>query len=141
MLDIALIREKPEWVKDQIRKLNDPAALERIDRIVALDVKRRELVTEGENVQAARNRLNKNIGRLRGDKKMDEVTRAAFAAEATDAIKAGDYDRAAAVMEGSGDINQMLHRDQIDQAMDGLMDALRGIGERVESSNADLQII
>ena len=141
MLDITLIREKPEWVKDQIRKLNDPTALERIDRIVALDQKRRELVTEGENIQAARNRLNKNIGRLRGDKKMDEVTRAALAAEATDAIKAGDYDRAAAVMEGSANVNQMLHRDQIDQAMDGLMDALRGIGERVESSNAELQTV
>ena len=34
MLDIALIREKPEWVKAQIGKLNDPAALERIDQIL-----------------------------------------------------------------------------------------------------------
>lgn len=141
MLDIALIREKPEWVKEQIAKLNDPAAVERIDRVVALDVQRRELVTEGEKVQAARNRLNKNIGRLRGDKKMDEVTRAAFAAEATEAIAAGDYDRAAAATEGSATINQMLHRDDIDKAMDGLMDALRGIGDRVDSTNAELQTI
>ena len=141
MLDIALIREKPEWVKEQIAKLNDPTALERIGRIVTLDQKRRELVTEGENIQAARNRLNKNIGRLRGDKKLDDVARAGIAAAATEAVAAGDYERAAAIMEGSVNVNQTLGDEAVAGAMDKLMDALRGIGERVESSNAELQTI
>ena len=48
MIDITLIREKPEWVKEQIAKLNDPGALARVDAIVALDRKRRELLTESE---------------------------------------------------------------------------------------------
>ena len=34
---------------------------------------RRALLTESEAIQAARNKLNKNIGRLRGDKKLDDA--------------------------------------------------------------------
>src|SRR5258708_15705736 len=37
MIDINVIREKPEWVKEQIRKLQDESAVARIDTIVALD--------------------------------------------------------------------------------------------------------
>jgi seryl-tRNA synthetase len=141
MLDIALIREKPEWVKEQIAKLNDATAMERIDRVVELDLKRRELVTEGEKVQAARNRLNKNIGRLRGDKKLDDVARAALAVEATEAIAAGDYDHAAAAMEGTAGSDRTLTGEQVAGAMDALMDALRGIGERVDATNGELATV
>ena len=52
MIDINLIREKPDWVKEQIHKLNDPSALERIDRVVALDRQRRELLTRVEALKA-----------------------------------------------------------------------------------------
>jgi seryl-tRNA synthetase len=55
MLDITLIREKPDWVKDQIRKLNDDAALARVDSLVELDRQRRTLLTESETIQAAKN--------------------------------------------------------------------------------------
>ncbi len=71
MIDIALIREKPEWVKQQILKLNDPGAAARVDAIVELDKQRRALLTESESIQAARNKLNKAMGRLRGDKNLD----------------------------------------------------------------------
>ena len=69
MLDIALIREKPDWVKEQINKLNDEAALNRIDHIVDLDSRRRETRTRIETAQAARNKLNRAMGKLRGNKK------------------------------------------------------------------------
>ncbi len=67
MLDIALIREKPDWVKEQIRKLNDDAAIARIDTILELDAKRREIRTEIERAQSSRNKLNKAMGKLRGN--------------------------------------------------------------------------
>jgi seryl-tRNA synthetase len=38
MLDLNLIRERPEWVKEQIARLNDTAP---IDEILALDEERR----------------------------------------------------------------------------------------------------
>ena len=61
MLDIALIREKPDWIKEQITKLNDPTAVDRIDVILELDGQRRVLLTESESIQANRNQLNKSM--------------------------------------------------------------------------------
>ncbi|GAB4438429.1 MAG: serine--tRNA ligase [Anaerolineae bacterium] len=65
MIDIALIREKPDWVKEQIEKLNDLAAGARIDAIVTLDEQRRTLLAEVEDLRATRNRVSKEIGRMK----------------------------------------------------------------------------
>jgi seryl-tRNA synthetase len=63
MLDIAFIREQPQKVKAGLESLGaDPAV---VDEIVALDVRRRELLTEVEELRAERNRVSKQIGRLR----------------------------------------------------------------------------
>ncbi|MBN1641258.1 MAG: serine--tRNA ligase [Anaerolineae bacterium] len=63
MIDIKIIRDDPEWVKAQIANLYIDAP---IDRIVALDVRRREVLTEVEELRAERNRVSKSIGPLRG---------------------------------------------------------------------------
>jgi seryl-tRNA synthetase len=63
MLDIAFIREQPQKVKAGLESLGaDPTV---VDEIVALDVRRRELLTEVEELRAERNRVSKQIGRLR----------------------------------------------------------------------------
>ncbi len=72
MLDITLIREKPEWVKEQIAKRNDAPTVARIDEVVRLDVERRAILTEVEELRATRNRVSKQIGRTR-DKTEREV--------------------------------------------------------------------
>ena len=99
MLDINLIRKDPDWVKAQMEKLQDFAAIERIDRIVALDVQRRELLTKAETLQASRNSLNKKMGPLRGNKKIDDATKAALMRMAATAIDIGDYDEAEKIMD------------------------------------------
>jgi seryl-tRNA synthetase len=63
MLDIALIREQPERVRDALQTLGADRAL--VDPILALDVRRRELLTEVEALRAERNRVSKQIGRMR----------------------------------------------------------------------------
>jgi seryl-tRNA synthetase len=63
MLDIALIREKPEWVKAQIARLNDTAP---IDEIVALDGRRRQILQEVEDLRRQRNETSKQIGQWLG---------------------------------------------------------------------------
>ncbi len=65
MLDITLIREKPDWVKEQLRHLNDDDAVARVDAILDLDQRRRALLTEVEAIKAGRNKLNKQMGQFR----------------------------------------------------------------------------
>ena len=63
MIDIRLIREKPDWVKAEIAKLYLDAPT---DQIVELDRRRRELLTEAEELKAERNQVSKSMGPLRG---------------------------------------------------------------------------
>jgi seryl-tRNA synthetase len=138
MLDIALFREKPDWVKEQIAKLNDDAALARVDAVVELDKQRRALLTEMETLQAARNKLNKNVGRLRGNKKLDDAVRATLALQTTEAIKNRDYERAAKIMESDGSGVAAATGDP-KAALDGMMSALGSLGERVNELNEKIR--
>ena len=62
MIDISLIRAKRDWVEGEIAKLNTQAP---IGRIVALDSRRRELLTEAEELKHRRNVVSKEIGRMK----------------------------------------------------------------------------
>ncbi len=59
MLDINLIRSRPEWVKGEIAKLNTQAP---IDQILTLDARRRDLLQEAERLKHTRNVVSKEIG-------------------------------------------------------------------------------
>jgi seryl-tRNA synthetase len=61
MLDINLIREEPERVRQSmvVRQL-DPGP---VDQILAFDLERRSILTEVETLKAERNRVSKEIGR------------------------------------------------------------------------------
>ncbi|MCI0710757.1 MAG: serine--tRNA ligase [Chloroflexi bacterium] len=99
MLDINLIREKPDWVKEQLGKLFDEGAVARIDRIVALDARRRELLQDAENRKGSRNKLSKQVGRLRGDKNTPEGELYAVAEAVMEKVAARDLDGAMTVFE------------------------------------------
>jgi seryl-tRNA synthetase len=62
VLDIALIRERPDFVKAEIAKLNGEAP---IDRIVELDQERRSLLVKVEALRQERNSVSKEIGRMK----------------------------------------------------------------------------
>jgi seryl-tRNA synthetase len=79
MLDINLIREKPEWVKEQIAKRNSTAP---IDEILADDSRRREILQTVEELRRQRNASSKEIGRSVGSlKKMEADLRRAEAGQ------------------------------------------------------------
>ena len=133
MLDIDVIREKPEWVKEQIKKLQDESALARIDQIVELDTKRRAMRTEIEEIQGKRNSLNKNMGRLRGNKNLDEAQKAALATAATAAIEAGDFDQAITITAGDAAIKPLENTTKgAQEEFEALITALRDMGNRVD---------
>src|SRR2546430_4719977 len=62
MLDIRLIREKPDFVRERLatRAGGDEA---RIDNVIAIDAERRKTETELQRLQSERNRLSKEIGK------------------------------------------------------------------------------
>ncbi len=72
MLDIKLIREQPDFVRQRLatRGAGDEA---RIDELLKLDEKRRKVLAEVESLKAQRNRVSKEIGALMGQKKLAEA--------------------------------------------------------------------
>ena len=140
MLDIALIREKPDWVKEQIAKLYDEAALARIDKILELDARRREIRTRTESAQAARNTLNRAMGKLRGNKTMDDGEKAARAHAAASALRRQDFDAASALMEGSAPVTREEDL-ETRSAFDDLIGALKQIGSKNDDGFAKAKAI
>ena len=72
MLDIKLIRERPDFVRQRLaaRGAGDEA---HIDEVLASDELRRKLLAEVEALKAQRKRVSKEIGALMGQKKFEEA--------------------------------------------------------------------
>ena len=71
MLDIKLIRNDPELVKENIRKKFQDAKLPLVDEVLELDRKNRAAIQEASDLRAARNTLSKKVGMLMGQAKKD----------------------------------------------------------------------
>ncbi len=70
MLDIKLIREKPEWVKERLRRRGEDYPIE---EILSIDKKRRELIQRVENLRHIRREKSEKIGRLKKEGKKEEA--------------------------------------------------------------------
>lgn len=68
MLDIKLIKEKPEYVKQRLITRNADYSSE-IDRIIEADVQRRSLITDTEQLRAKQNSVSKEIPKLKKEGK------------------------------------------------------------------------
>lgn len=68
MLDIKLIKEKPEYVKQRLITRNTDYSSE-IDRIIEADVQRRSLITDTEQLRAKQNSVSKEIPKLKKEGK------------------------------------------------------------------------
>ena len=73
MIDINLIRNDPEKVRENIRRKFQDRKLPLVDEVLALDEKKRALQTEGDALRAARNTLSRQIGALMKEKKTEEA--------------------------------------------------------------------
>ncbi|WP_456438304.1 serine--tRNA ligase [Desulfurobacterium sp.] len=72
MLDIKAIRKNPEKIKERLF-LRNPELTEKVDALLEVDKKRREIITELESLNALRNKLSKEIGKLFREKKIEEA--------------------------------------------------------------------
>ena len=73
MIDIKLIRENPELVKENIRKKFQDEKLMLVDEVKALDEEYRSLRTKADDLRAQRNAASKQIGALMGQGKKAEA--------------------------------------------------------------------
>ncbi len=73
MIDIQLLRDNPELVKENIRKKFEDQKLPLVDEVLELDQKFRASKKEGDEIRAKRNSLSKQIGALMGQGKKEEA--------------------------------------------------------------------
>ncbi len=73
MIDIDLIRQNPELVKENMKRKFQDEKLPLVDKVLELDVKNRALKQEADNLRAMRNSLSSEIGKLMKDKKIEEA--------------------------------------------------------------------
>ena len=73
MIDIKLIRENPDLVKENIKKKFQDYKLCLVDEILELDKKNREVKLNGDDLRMNRNSLSNQIVLLMRDVKKDEA--------------------------------------------------------------------
>ncbi len=73
MIDIKLIRENKELVKENIKKKFQDHKLPLVDEVYELDIKGREAKKEGDNLRALKNEKSALIGKLMREAKKDEA--------------------------------------------------------------------
>jgi seryl-tRNA synthetase len=73
MIDIKLIRENPELVKENIKKKFQDAKLPLVDEVIELDKKARATQQEADDLRAQRNQISKQIGALMKQGKKEEA--------------------------------------------------------------------
>ena len=75
MIDINLIRENKELVKENIKKKFQDQKLPLVDEVFKLDQERRETKLKGDNLRAEKNAKSAEIGSLMRDKKIEEANK------------------------------------------------------------------
>lgn len=76
MIDIKLIRENPDLVKENIKKKFQDEKLPLVDEVAQLDVQVRQAQTEADDLRNQRNVISKEIGRLMAEGKKEEAEEA-----------------------------------------------------------------
>ena len=75
MIDIKLIRENKELVKENIKKKFQDEKLPLVDEVYDFDIKVRETQAKKDGLKAQKNKLSGEIGLLMRDKKQDEANK------------------------------------------------------------------
>ena len=75
MIDIKLIRENRELVKENIKKKFQDEKLPLVDEVYDFDIKVRETQTKKDSLKAEKNKLSSEIGLLMRDKKLEEANK------------------------------------------------------------------
>ena len=73
MIDINLIRNNPDIVKENIKKKFQDEKLVLVDEVIELDKKNRALKVQGDDLRASRNKLSAEVGKFMKEGKREEA--------------------------------------------------------------------
>lgn len=73
MIDIRLIRENPDLVRENMKKKFQEYKLNLVDEVIELDAQSRAAQQEADSLRGSRNQLSKQIGALMGQGKKEEA--------------------------------------------------------------------
>ncbi|MBF1103959.1 MAG: serine--tRNA ligase [Solobacterium sp.] len=76
MIDINLIRENPELVKENIKKKFQDEKLVLVDEVLSMDAEYRAAKTRGDTLRGERNKISKQIGLYMRDKNIEAAEQA-----------------------------------------------------------------
>ncbi len=129
MIDIKLIRENPEIVKENIKKKYQDEKLPLIDQAAELDREYRAAITEADTLRAQRNKLSKEIGGLmaKGEKDKAMEVKAQVTAQA---------ERLAELEKLEDELQEKLHK--IMMVIPNIIDPCVPIGKD-DSENVEIE--
>ena len=108
MIDMKLLRENPDLVRENIRKKFQDAKLPLVDEALELDAANRKAIAEASELRTNHNALSKKIGQLMGQAKKDPSK-----LEEVEAIKAqvtAQADRLAELEQQETELAEKLHK-------------------------------
>ena len=129
MIDIKLIRENPELVKENIKKKYQDEKLPLVDQAAELDKEYRQAITEADSLRAQRNKLSKEIGGLmaKGEKEKAAEVKAQVTAQA---------ERLAELEKLEDELQEKLHK--IMMVIPNIIDPCVPIGKD-DSENVEIE--
>ncbi len=129
MIDIKLIRENPELVKENIKKKYQDEKLPLVDQAAELDKEYRAAITEADTLRAQRNKLSKEIGGLmaKGEKDKAMEVKAQVTAQA---------ERLAELEKLEDELQEKLHK--IMMVIPNIIDPCVPIGKD-DSENVEIE--
>ena len=108
MIDMKLIRENPDLVRENIKKKFQDEKLPLVDEVLDLDAKNRAAISEANDLRASRNALSRQVGMLMGQAKKDPSKLAE--AEAVKAQVKSQADRLAELEALEAEYAEKIHK-------------------------------
>ncbi|MFQ6128130.1 MAG: serine--tRNA ligase [Thermoplasmata archaeon] len=111
MLNIKLIRENPQTIRDSLTKRGDEEKLALLERVISMDKEWREVVEEGNKLKHERNVISKKISELKREGKdaAAEIKRASELPEEIENMEARRKELEANIRQGLMRLPNILH--------------------------------
>ncbi len=129
MIDIKLLRENPDIVKENIKKKFQDTKLVLVDEVIELDAKVRKAQQEADEIRANKNKISKEIGSLMSQGKKEE-------AEAKKAEVSANAERLSQLTEEENELREKIKKNMM--LIPNIIDPSVPIGKD-DSENVEIQ--